>query len=224
MKQFTFNVSAIVRNNDSPGESTAFDASGTIPAFPSIDTIAKTKSQIFSTSIHWTPRNELTLSGGYTYNRLTSKATIIVPVGIPIFTTTRFLEGISEYYSKDNYFYFDVTARPVKRVTLYAAYRISDDRGQGDRRATRPQDFITSYPMKFQSPEVRLAIRLTKNIDWNLGYQYYDYSETPINYPFASIVTTGTTVIPQIFPAQNYTAHLPYTSLRIYFGRSAGER
>ena len=222
MKQFTFNVSAIVRNNDSPGESTAFDASGTIPAFPSIDTIAKTKSQIFSTSIDWTPRNELTLSGGYTYNRLTSKATIIVPVGVPIFPTTRFLEGISEYYSKDNYFYFDVTARPIKRVSLYAAYRISDDRGQGDRDDQRAKD--AADRMKFQSPEVRLSIRLTKNIDWNLGYQYYDYSETPIGYPFSSIVTTGTTVIPQIFPAQNYTAHLPYTSLRIYFGKSSAER
>ena len=221
MRQFTFNVSAIARDGDSPGRSTAFTAT---PSFPSIDTIANTKSQIFSTSVDWTPRSDLTLSGGYTYTRQTSRATIIVPVGVPIFPTTRFLEGISEYYARDNYFYFDVTARPIKRVSLFASYRISDDRGQGDRRATRPQDFITSYPMKFQSPEVRLAIKLTRNIDWNLGYQYYDYSETPIGYPFSSIVTTGTTVIPQIFPAQNYTAHLPYTSLRIYFGRNSGER
>ena len=221
MKNLTFNVSAISRDNDSPGRSTAF-TSGVL--FPEIDTVAKTRLQIFSASVDWTPMDELTLAGGYTYTHQNSRATIIVPVGVPIFTTTRFLEGISEYYVRDNYFHFDVTARPIKRVSLYASYRISDDGGQGDRRSTRPQDFITSYPMKFQSPEVRLAIRVTKNIDWNLGYQYYDYRETPIGYPFSSIVTTGTTVIPQIFPSQNYNAHLPYTSVRIYFGRSSAER
>jgi hypothetical protein len=223
MKQLTLNMSAIVRDGESPGESTAFAASGTVPAFPSIDTIVTTKSRIFAASVDWTPRDDLTLSGGYTYTHQTSKADIIVPIGVPIFPTTRFLQGISEYYLRDNHFYFDVTARPIKRVTLFASYRISDDRGQGDRKATRPQDFITSYPMRLQSPEVRLAIRLTRNIDWNLGYQYYDYQETPIGYPFASIITTGSTVVPQIFPAQNYTAHLPYTSLRIYFGGRPAE-
>ena len=202
MKQFTLNVSAIARDGSSPGESTAFT---TAPTFPSIETIANTKSEVFSTSLDWTPMNDLTLSSGYTYTRQTSKATIIVPVGVPIFPTTRFLEGVSEYYARDNYFYFDVTARPIKRVSVYAAYRISDDSGQGDRRATRPQDFITSYPMKFQSPEVRLAIRLTRNIDWNLGYQYYDYNDA------------------QVY-SQNYKAHLPFTSLRIYFGGRETDR
>jgi hypothetical protein len=62
--------------------------------------------------------------------------------------------------------------------------------------------------MNFQSPEGRLAIRLNRQLDWNLGYQYYSYNES-------KLVST--------FPAsprpQNYHAHLPYMSLRLYFGR-----
>lgn len=40
-------------------------------------------------------------------------------------------------------------------------------------------------------------------LDWNVGYQYYNYNESPIVGP----------------RPQNYHAHLPYTSLRFYFGQ-----
>jgi len=62
---------------------------------------------------------------------------------------------------------------------------------------------ISSYPMSFQSPEARMAIKLNRHLDWNLGYQYYNYHESAIVGP----------------RPQNYHAHLPYTSLRIYIGR-----
>ena len=116
---------------------------------------------------------------------------------------------------KDSYFFFDVTARPLKRVALYASYRIDRDPGQGNRVEANPQDFITSYPIRLQMPEIRLAIKLRHNIDWNLGYQYYSYVEFPKFSPF---------VIGQVYPAQNYTAHMPYTSLRIYFGQKSEDR
>ena len=111
---------------------------------------------------------------------------------------------------------FDVHAQPIRRVSIYAAYRFNDDSGQGDRVITRPEDIITSYPMTTHQPEVKLAIRVTKNIDWNLGYQYYSYEEIPHFSPFANPLVR--------FPAQNYTAHMTYTSLRFFFGRSAGDR
>jgi hypothetical protein len=100
---------------------------------------------------------------------------------------------------RDSYFFFDVSANPIRRVSLFASYRYNKDKGQGNRVATLPENFVTSYPFKLQSPEVRMAIRLTDNIDWNLGYQYYDYKEN-------------------LFFNQNYSAHLPYTSIKIYFG------
>ena len=202
MKQFTVNFSGITKDNDSPGLSTAF--TGNVP-FPSIDTTLTAKTRIFSASVDWTPTSELTLSSGYTYNHQTSRANIIVPVGAPLFSSTRFLEGVSEYYMRDNYAFFDIHARPFKRVSIYASYRIDNDTGQGDRIETRPQDFINSYPIRFQMPEARVAFRLTRNLDWNVGYQYYSYREVPERNPFLT----------NVFPAQNYTAHLPYTSLRL---------
>ena len=139
---------------------------------------------------------ELNLSTGYTFQHLNATTDIIVPVaGVR-------LAGISQYFVRDSYFFFDVHAQPVKRVSVFASYRINDDRGQGNRVATRTQDLITSYPMRFQSPEVRLAFKVTNNIDWNVGYQYYDYKE-------------------RLIGPQNYNAHLPYTSLRLYFGNAA---
>ena len=117
---------------------------------------------------------------------------------------------------RDSYFYFDVSARPIKQLTLYASYRLSDDRGQGDREITRPEDMIYSYPMRSHIPEIKLAWRITRNIDWNVGYQYYSYDERSWVNPFAVPVV--------VLPAQNYTAHMPYTSLRIYFGKEAGAR
>jgi hypothetical protein len=206
-------VSLITKDNDNPGTSAPITSSG---GFPATETIATTKLRIFSSSIDWTPRPDLSFSGGYTYHYQTGKTDIIVPVGTPIFPSTRFLLGVSEYYVRDSYFFFDVNARPIKRVSLFASYRFNDDGGQGDRVITRPQDIITSYPMTTHMPEVKLAIRLTRNIDWNLGYQYYSYEEIPHFSPFANPLVR--------FPAQNYTAHMPYTSIRIYFGKSAADR
>jgi hypothetical protein len=100
---------------------------------------------------------------------------------------------------RDHYAFFDIFAHPHNRISLYANYRINDDRGQGNRGSTLLQNIITSYPFQFHSPEVRFIVWLTKNVDWNVGYQYYNYKDK----------FTGN---------QNYKAHLPYTSLRIYFG------
>lgn len=213
VKQFSFNLSFITKDNDSPGTSEPVTSSG---GFPATATVANTKVRIFSGSVDWTPRTDLSLSGGYTYHHQTGRADIIVPVGTPIFPTTRFLLGTSEYFVRDSFFHFDITAKPIKRVSLFASYRLSDDRGQGDRVITRPQDIITSYPMRNHAPEIKLAIRLTNNIDWNIGYQYFSYRETSHFSPFANPLVA--------FPAQNYTAHMPYTSLRIYLGRSAVDR
>jgi hypothetical protein len=186
-KAFSFNASFVSRENDNPSRSVET---------PPVNFTAETKSRTLALSADWNISPDYMFSGGYTYQNLTARADIIVPVG-----GVR-LAGISEFFIRDSYFFFDVHARPIKRVSLFASYRISDDRGQGGRISTRAQDIITSYPMRFQSPEIKLAIRLSRNVDWNLGYQYYDYRD-------------------KFTLSQNYNAHLPYTSLRIYLGRSA---
>jgi hypothetical protein len=226
LSKWTINLSGILRDNDNPGLSNAIDPSSG-GGFPSIPTIATTRSRMFNASIDYAINADWSIDGGYTYNWQNSDTTIILPLGTPYFTSTRFVQGISQYYVRDSYVYVDLAAHPFPRVSMYLSYRYDQDNGQGNRTTTRPQDFITSYPFKFHMPEARLAIKLTRNIDWNLGYQYYGYSETPYFNPFTA-VTYPTAPTPylfnQIFPAQNYTAHLPYTSLRIYWGNKADER
>src|SRR5262249_48916811 len=103
-------------------------------------------------------------------------------------------------------FFVDATALITPRLHLYTSYRINNDNGQGNRiqdPTGTPGILIASYPMSFQSPEARLVYRINRRLDWNVGYQYYNYNESPIGGP----------------RPKNYHAHLPYTSLRLYFGR-----
>ncbi|MEP6900484.1 MAG: hypothetical protein ABJA66_01970 [Actinomycetota bacterium] len=180
----TLNVSAISKDNSNP--------SRTLDVLPS-DFGASIKSRIYSGTITYSPIAKLSFETGYTYTHQTSGVAIFVPVNGVI------LQGFSQFFVRDHYAYLDVYAQPFKRVTLYGSYRISKDLGQGNRLSTATQNFVNSYPLQFQSPEFRIEARLTKNIYWNIGYQYYNYRE-------------------KFQRTQDYKAHLPYTSLRIYFG------
>jgi hypothetical protein len=162
------------------------------------------KSRVFSSSVDYAPDPRLSFSAGYNFNYANSDAVIQYAF---LSTANAAITGHSRYYMRNNFFHFDVAAQPVKRVSFYASYRINKDTGQGER-VSNPAGglLVTSYPMSFQSPEARLSFRVNRRLDWNLGYQYYNYNESPL-----------VSVRPQ-----NYHAHMPYTSLRLYFG--GGER
>jgi len=185
--KFALNLSAILKDNTNPTVSTTGITFG-----------VNSKSRIYSGSVDWNPIPELSFNSGYTYTHQTSFADVVVPVGV-----SGNPKGFSQFFVRDNYAFFDVVANPVKRLSLFASYRISKDTGQGNLVAPFAYTFVNSYPYQLQSPEFRAAIRLTKNIDWNIGYQYYNYKEK---------LQFGQTL------AQNYKTHLPYTSLTIYFG------
>lgn len=232
-KKFTFNVSGIIRNNENPSRTADYrNAAGAI-TLPAFDIIANVRTRVFSAYVDYVPDPRWTLSTGYTYNYMSSKTDTVVPLSLnaaqppnPV-GNLGFLRGFSEFYMKDNYFFVDLSGQPINRVSLYASYRYNNDRGQGSRVTTLMERFLSSYPFTSHTPEFRLAIRLTRNIDWNLGYQYNDYKESlQLGYfPFNELVNTNVIPTNATFPTnQNYRAHLPYTSLRIYFGRSAVDR
>ncbi len=199
-KQFTFNVSAMSKNNENPSQTSAITSNTGAILVPAGELIGNVKNRVFSAYVDWSPERRFSLSTGYTYHHLTSETDIIVPLAV----LTR---GFSQFYMRDNYAFVDVSAQPFNRVSLYASYRFNKDSGQGDRASTAPQFIVSSYPFNLKMPEIRLAIRLTKNIDWNVGYQYYDYRENLQRAYFDPVP-----------PNQNYNAHMPYTSLRFYFG------
>lgn len=191
-KKVSFNVSVITKNNANPSE---------IAGVSLNDFGVDTKSMIFTTSVDWTPSSNLAINTGYNYNWLNSDAVVDY-----FYNSVRHPLGHSLYYMRNSFFYIDTTLRFAKRATLFTSYRVSHDNGQGSRLADpigNPGTLLSSYPMTFQSPEARLAIKLNRRLDWNFGYQYYNYNESRIVGP----------------RPQNYHAHLPYVSLRLYFGR-----
>jgi hypothetical protein len=191
-KKLSFNLALITKNNANPSE---------IAGVSLQDFGVDTKSRVFTSSIDWTPTSKFSLSTGYNYNWLNSDAVVDY-----FFNSVRHPLGHSLYFMRNNFFFVDATARLGPRVSLYTSYRINKDDGQGSRVADptgAPGTLISSYPMSYQSPEARLAIKINRRLDWNIGYQYYNYNESAIVGP----------------RPQNYHAHLPYTSLRVYFGR-----
>ena len=197
--KFAFNVSYISKDNDNPGQSVAA---------PSANFVTQVQSRIFTSSIDWDPIKEVRLSAGYDYHWLTSEVSVLIPLGGPATV------GLSQYFIRDNYFFVDGYFRPHKRVSIFGSYRWNKDDGHGNR-AIPPLNsslILSSYPIDFKTPEVRAAFRLNRYLDWNIGYQYYSYDEE------------NPQSVQYNIPPQNYNAHLPYMSLRLYFGRAKSDR
>jgi hypothetical protein len=196
-RKINFNLTVITKDNANPSE---------IAGVSLTDFGVNVKSRTFTSSVDWLVSPKLSFSTGYNYNWLNSDAVVDYFYQVPPAASVRHPLGHSLYFVRNNFFFLDMTTRIGPRVTLFASYRINRDNGQGSRLADptgSPGTLINSYPMSYQSPEGRLAIRINRYLDWNLGYQYYNYNESVLVGP----------------RPQNYHAHLPYTSLRIYFGR-----
>ena len=191
-KKLSFSLAVITKNNANPSE---------IAGVSLQDFGVDTRSRIFTSSVDWAPTSRVSFSTGYNYNWVNSDAVVDY-----FFNSVRHPLGHSLYFMRNNFFFLDTVAQLAPRVSFFASYRINRDDGQGNRLADptgSPGTLISSYPMNFQSPEARFAIKINRRLDWNLGYQYYNYNESVLVGP----------------RPQNYHAHLPYTSLRIYFGR-----
>jgi hypothetical protein len=209
-RKLTFNVGAIIRNNANPSEIAGVSVS---------DFGVDLRTRIFQSSVDWLVNPRLQISTGYNYNWVNSDAVIDYFYQVPPAVSTFHHFGHALYFQRNNYFFIDTTSRLNRRMTLYTSYRVNQDGGQGSRisdptggafvssgsfTTVLGGTLISSYPMSFQSPEGRLSIKLNRRFDWNLGYQYINYNES--KFPLSP-------------KPQNYHAHLPYMSLRLYFGR-----
>ena len=196
-RKINFNLAVITKDNSNPSE---------IAGVSLTDFGVNVKSRTFTSAVAWNPTARLSFSTGYNYNWVNSDAVVDYFFQVPPAASVRHPIGHSLYFQRNNFFYIDTIAQLCPRLSLYLSYRVNQDNGQGNRLADptgTPGTLINSYPMSYQSPEGRLSIKINRHIDWNLGYQYYNYNESVLVGP----------------RPQNYHAHLPYTSLRIYFGR-----
>lgn len=181
---FSLNFSIETKDNTNPSRT---------ETVPPRDFGADVNTRIYSASFNWSPVAKFTLDGGYTYNRIASQVTVLFPVNNVVG------QGVSRYFLRDNFAYLDGFVQLHPRVAVFGSYRITKDTGRDNLFTPATYTIIGSFPLKFQSPEVRVIFKINRRVDWNVGYQYYDYKEK-----FQS--------------NQNYRAHLPYTSLRIYLG------
>jgi len=173
------------------------------------------RSRNYGLDASWTPNEWFAIDAGYGklhYNSLG---------GIDFFVTNQLTSGESLYIS--NIHTGTLTARfaITKRADLSVGYSHIQDVGDGRSTATPtlaicpttvatvgcasiatspgiglPTAFAAAqtFPLRFESPQARLSIRINKQLRWNAGYQYYGYNE-------------------QFSALQNFRAHTGYSSL-----------
>jgi hypothetical protein len=185
-RNLAINASLVTRNNDNP----TLGLVGTTQV-PFGVTVS---SRFFSGSIDWTVTPKVSLSSGYTYMHMDSNAAVV------FFLNNVQTQGTSLYFMRDTFFFANARLQPHPRVTLYAGFRVNRDLGQGDRTPSSPSELISSYPYHFLTPDARLTVNLCKWLDWNAGYQRFDYND-------------------KFFPTQNYLASVGYLSLTVRFNR-----
>jgi hypothetical protein len=196
-RKINLNVAVITKDNSNPSE---------IAGVSLTDFGVNIKSRSLNTSVAWNPTSRLSFSTGYNHIWVNSDAVVDYFYQVVPLASVEHPVGHTLYFSRNHFFYLDTVARFGPRVSLYLSYRVNQDDGQGARLsdpAGNPGTLINSYPMSFQSPEARVTVKINRHFDWNVGYQYYNYNENAVVGP----------------RPQNYHAHLPFTSLRLYFGR-----
>jgi hypothetical protein len=170
------------------------------------------RSRTYGLDASWTPNAWFAIDAGYGklhYNSLG---------GIDFFVTNQLTSGESLYIS--NIHTGTLTARfaITKRADISVGYSHIQDVGDGRSNplgnlqggsvvlspiglsgglvAALPTQFYAAqtFPLRFESPQARLSVRINRLMRWNAGYQYYGYNE-------------------QFSALQNFRAHTGYTSM-----------
>ena len=141
------------------------------------------RARNYSAGATWAPHDWLSLDASYTKLHLDTVS------GISFFASpsdTSPLAGLNELYIS-NIHAGNLAAQFVvkKRVNVYLGYSITRDTGDGRSSAapagqSGPLSLfvpVQTFPLSYQSPLVRISIRLHPKLRWNVGWQYYNYHE-----------------------------------------------
>jgi hypothetical protein len=129
----------------------------------------------------WTPGSRFSIDAGY------GKLHLHTTTGIAYFAASQLVEGSkSIYISNLHTGHLGMRIVLHKRADLYAGYSVVRDAGDGRAApATGTVDdgarlvFLNAqtFPLSYQTPLLRLSVRLHNKLRWNLGYQHYSYHE-----------------------------------------------
>jgi hypothetical protein len=162
-------------------------------------------SRTYTGSASWNAKSWLSVDASYSKLHLDTAGGLAFFAGSLIGGSTALVTNqeslyISNIHAGNLGLRFPVT----KRADLYVGYNITKDTGDG--RASSVQQTtavgqllysVQTFPLTYQTPMLRLSVKLTAKLRYNLGYQYYGYHED-----FGLLDVN-----------QSYRAHTGYTSL-----------
>jgi hypothetical protein len=140
-------------------------------------------SRDYSGSATWALRDRLTLDAGYTKLHLDTAS------GIDYFAGTgqrlQATRGTSVYISNIHAANFGARIAVSRRADLYLGYIVTRDAGDGRSTPVLPGDSgsqavldsVQTFPLSYQTPLVRLTVRLKSRLSWNAGWQFYRYRQ-----------------------------------------------
>jgi hypothetical protein len=156
-------------------------------------------ARIWTANGSWHAKPWLSVDASYSKLHLDTEGGLAFFAGASLITNQESLY-ISNIHSGNLGLRLPVT----KRADVYIGYNITKDTGDGrSAELTQPtaagQLFynVQTFPLTYQTPLIRLSVRITAKLRYNLGYQYYGYHEE----------------FGLLDDDQNYRAHTGYTSL-----------
>ena len=130
----------------------------------------------------WMAGSRVSLDGSYSKLHLDTTGGIAFFAGSP---RPQYQTAYSSIYLS-NIHAANFGARLVmnKRADLYVGYSITKDAGDGRGSLAAQSNAIQqvlynaqTFPLTYQSPMLRVSVKLNAKVRWNLGYQYYGYNE-----------------------------------------------
>lgn len=136
------------------------------------------RSRSYGGDLSWTPTEWFAIDASYSKMHLNTMG------GIFFFYNSVPSNTESVYISNIHAANIGARFAITKRVDFYAGYTHTQDLGDGRSDAiTSPFTTFSlfaaaeTFPLRFLSPQARLSVRINNRLRWNVGYQYYGYSE-----------------------------------------------
>ncbi len=139
-------------------------------------------SRTYSANGSWTAKSWVSVDAGYSKLHLDTIGGIVFFAGSP--RAVRVTDQQSMYVSNIHAANIGLRFALRKYADLVVGYNLTKDTGDGRAMLTAQSSAnaqilynAQTFPLTYQTPLLRLSVRLTEKLRWNVGYQYYGYHE-----------------------------------------------
>ncbi len=160
------------------------------------------RARNYSADASWTAKSGISFNADYSRLHMDTVGGIAFFAGAPRSSLVPNLYSV--YVSNIHSLNLGIRFAAMKHADIYLGYNLTKDNGDG-RSSLIPQATaaaqvfynVQTFPLTYQTPLVRLSVKLNEKLRWNAGYQYYGYHEE----------------FGVLSQDQNYRANTGYTSL-----------